>query len=176
MASRGCSSIADDFVAGVDSRRARVVSREPASSRIDAFGITDEDQLSSGSFTSARNAPGTHSGGPLSPLITSTAIDGMRCAAERRAGRSALFFGLDFGRLLDDALAAIETIRGDAMTQMRLAGLRIDRQRGLRQRIVRTVHAALGRCLSTFLNGHGQSSSGELHLRFISSPSRANGF
>lgn len=37
-----------------------------------------------------------------------------------------LFFGLDFGRLLDDALAAIEAIRGDAVTQVRLTRLRVD--------------------------------------------------
>src|SRR5689334_14770019 len=66
-----------------------------------------------------------------------------------------LFFGLDFGRLLDDALAAIEAIRRDAMTQVGLTRLRIDRQRGLRQRVVGAMHAALGRRFTTFLNGHG---------------------
>jgi hypothetical protein len=40
------------------------------------------------------------------------------------------------GARLDDALAAIETIRRDAVTQVRFAGLGIDRQRRPGNRIV----------------------------------------
>ena len=66
-----------------------------------------------------------------------------------------LLFGLDFGGLLDDSLAAIEAVRRDAVTQVRLTRLRVDGQRGLRECVVRTMHAALGRRFATFLNGHG---------------------
>ena len=39
-----------------------------------------------------------------------------------------LFFGLDFGRFFDDALAAIKTVGSDAMTQVGFTRLRIDGQ------------------------------------------------
>src|SRR6185295_11306902 len=46
-------------------------------------------------------------------------------------------------------------VRSDAMAQVRLAGLRIDRQRGLAETVVRTMHAALRRRFTTLLNWHG---------------------
>src|SRR5258708_38495238 len=56
--------------------------------------------------------------------------------------------------LLDHAAAAVEAVGRDAMAQMALSGLRIDRQRRIFQPGVRAVHAALGRGLAAFLNGH----------------------
>ena len=56
--------------------------------------------------------------------------------------RGRLFLLFDFFRLLDYALAALETIRGDAMTQVGLTRLRIRRERRLREPVVRTMHAA----------------------------------
>src|SRR6478609_10851148 len=61
---------------------------------------------------------------------------------------------LGFRTRLDHALAAVETVGRDAMTQMRFSGLGIDRQRRLGNRIVRAVHAALGGSLATLLNWH----------------------
>src|SRR6188768_1997710 len=69
-----------------------------------------------------------------------------------REGR-ALFLGCVGGRF-DHTPAAVKTIRGDAMAQVRLAGLRVDRQGGLRDTIVRAVHSALGWSLATLLNWH----------------------
>ena len=68
-----------------------------------------------------------------SPLITSIAIGSTQALQVRRADGLAegLFLVVALGRLLDHALAAIEAIRGDAVTQVRLTRLRIDRQRGL---------------------------------------------
>ena len=68
----------------------------------------------------------------------------------RRRGLRALFLAVRLGLLLDDALAAIEAIRRDAMTQVLLARLWIDRQRRCRQSIMRTVHAALDGVLRLF--------------------------
>ena len=48
----------------------------------------------------------------------------------RRAPAQQLFFGLDFGRFFDDALAAIKTVRSDAVTQVGFTRLRIDGQAG----------------------------------------------
>lgn len=46
---------------------------------------------------------------------------------------------------LDDLLAAIESVRADVMTQVGFTGSRFHRQRLALQKIMRTVHAALGR-------------------------------
>src|SRR5688500_15335791 len=118
-----------------------------------------------GSVTRACSAPGMHSGAPLSPLITSTATDGMRYERSYSPAQQ-LFFGLDFGRFFDDAFAAIKTVGGDAVTQMCFTRLRINRQRGLRERVVRTMHTALRRGFATFLNGHGTNPLGRLLLAF----------
>ena len=87
-------------------RAQRRPAHEPA--RFDDFGVAHEDQLEGGiGGEGAAAPPGMHSGAPLSPLITSTAIDGMRY--ERKASPAPqLFFGLDFGRFFDDAFAAIK--------------------------------------------------------------------
>src|SRR5690606_30156847 len=73
--------------------------------------------------------------------------------ALRRSQRASLF-----ALGLDDLAAAVEAIRADVMAQMHFAGGRLDRQRGRGQRVVRTVHATLGRGLLVLLNGHGTDS------------------
>src|SRR5688572_1206021 len=55
----------------------------------------------------------------------------------------------------DDLLAAIEAVRRDAVARVRLARSRVDGQRRAAEAVVRTMHAALGRCLSALLNCHG---------------------
>src|SRR5690606_12693239 len=81
------------------------------------------------------------------------------------------------GPRLDHALAAIEAIGRDAVTQVRLAGLWVDRQRGLGDRIVRAVHAPLGGSLATLLDWHWCSLLTQLFDRpdFSRSPRAANG-
>jgi hypothetical protein len=66
-----------------------------------------------------------HSGAPLSPLITSTATDGIRYERGASPTRQ-LFFGLDFGRFFDNAFAAIKTVGSNAVTQVGFTRLRID--------------------------------------------------
>ena len=82
----------------------------PASAGSMTAGLPTRISSRAGSVASARSAPGMHSGAPLSPLITSTAIDAMRYERGERPAPQ-LFFGLDFGRFFDDAFAAIETVR-----------------------------------------------------------------
>src|SRR5215510_14980664 len=111
---------------------------------------------------STDTAAGTHTRGPWSPLMTSTAMVFMERESGATAGDGSWgrescaggrvrpppsVFGLLVARL-DHLLAAIVAIGGDAMTEVRLTRLRIDGQRRLAQRIVRAVHAALGRGLS----------------------------
>src|SRR6516164_2894518 len=81
----------------------------------------------------------------------STPIPGCRA----RDPHSVLVFGL--GGFLDHSPPAIETIGGDAVTQVSLTGLRIARQRRLCEPVMRAVHAASRRCLAAFLNGHGSA-------------------
>src|SRR6478752_3705678 len=145
--------------------RVRTPSARPASAGSMTEGSPTRISSRAGSVTRACSAPGIHSRAPLSPLITSTAIDGMRYERRRSSARR-LFFCLDFGRFFDDAFAAIKTVGSDAMTQVGFTRLRIDGQGGLRQRIVRTMHAALGRRFTTFLNGHGTNPLGRLLLAF----------
>jgi hypothetical protein len=82
-----------------------------------------------------------HSGAPLSPLITSTATDGMRYERSLPPAQQ-LFFGLDFGRFFDDAFAAIKTVGSDAVTQMGFARLRIDRHAASTARRVNDAYRA----------------------------------
>ena len=93
------------------SARARTAAGALASAGSMTRGLPTRISSRAGSATRARSAPGTHSGAPLSPLITSTAIDGMRYERGSSGPARQLFFGLDFGRFFDDALAAIETVR-----------------------------------------------------------------
>src|SRR4030095_7716310 len=121
----------------------------------DDFGFADEDEFEGGVGDQCAQRTGYAF---RRTAVTTHYVDGDgRHGKDRRGSgpRPELFFGLDFGRLLDDALAAIETVRGDAMTQVSLTRLRIHRQRGLAQAIVRTMHAALRRRFATLLNGHG---------------------
>src|SRR6185437_5477814 len=105
-------------------------------------------------------------------------------AVEGSTGDSSFrLFGL--GRLLDDALAAIETIGSDAVTQVSLTRLRVDRQGRFLETVVRTVHTARRGRLAAFLNGHlrllkkcaglKNALSRYFHLRFSNSASCANG-
>ena len=94
--------------------------------------------------------------------------DGDRPAAAKRCGRRMphgahgsrrTYSASGLSRRLDDFLAAIEAVRRDAMTRVRLARSRVDRQRRAAQAVVRAVHAALGRGLSALLNWHDYSLS-----------------
>ena len=68
-------------------------------------------------------------------------------------GRQALFVSLG----LQDLATAIETIGADVVTQMRFARGGFDSRRRVHQKIVRAVHAALGRGLLVLLNSHDDS-------------------
>jgi len=65
-----------------------------------------------------------------------------------RAGAELFAFGLD------DFAATIKAVGADMVTQMRFAGGRLDGQRRIGQKIVRTVHAALGRGFFVLLDSH----------------------
>jgi hypothetical protein len=54
----------------------------------------------------------------------------------------------------DDLLAAVIPGRADVMAQVDFACSRLDRERRIRQKIVRAVHAALGRRLLVLLDCH----------------------
>jgi hypothetical protein len=57
-------------------------------------------------------------------------------------------------RAFDHLLAAIETGRADVMTQVHLAGRRLDSQRQAGQESCAAMHAALGRGFLVLLNSH----------------------
>jgi hypothetical protein len=54
----------------------------------------------------------------------------------------------------DDLLAAVIPARADVMAQVDFAGGRLDRERRIRQKIVRAMHPALGRGLLVLLDCH----------------------
>jgi hypothetical protein len=58
---------------------------------------------------------------------------------------------------LEHFTAAIKAVRADVMTHMRFTGSRLNRQLRSNQKIVRTMHAALGRRLLVLLNSHDNS-------------------
>src|SRR3954470_12329724 len=58
---------------------------------------------------------------------------------------------------LEHLAAAIEAGRADVVAQVRLARGGLDGDAGGGDRVVRTVHAALGRRLLVLLDGHGGS-------------------
>src|SRR4051794_23579558 len=62
--------------------------------------------------------------------------------------------GSGVGLGLQDLAAAVEAARADMVTQVDLAGRRLDRDARCRDGVVRAVHAALGRRLLALLNGH----------------------
>jgi len=62
--------------------------------------------------------------------------------------------GCLFALGLDDLLAAVKAVGADVMAQVNLAGGGLDSQRGLAQRVVRTVHTALGGGFFVLLNCH----------------------
>src|SRR5579863_8478000 len=162
IASRGFSSMVTTWEAATIAARSRSAGAPPASSRSMSVASPMSSTLSCASSPSARSAPATYSRGSESPLITSIAIGSTLALcgpAQSGARGSALFLVFALGGLLDDALAAVEAIGRDAVTQMRLTGLRVGRQGGLGQTVVRAVHAAARRRLAAFLNGHGSNSS-----------------
>src|SRR5512139_1476386 len=106
----------------------------------------------SGNAARTSRAAGTATAAPWSPLMASTAIVSPAVMRGRDRGLFLAFLG---HRLLDDLLAAVETVRRDAMTQVRLAAGAVDRQRGALQGIVRPAHATRGGCLAALLNCHG---------------------
>jgi hypothetical protein len=59
-----------------------------------------------------------------------------------------------FALRLDDLLAAVKSVRADVVTQVRFASRRLYRQRRIGQKIMRPVHATLGRRLLILLNCH----------------------
>ena len=78
------------------------------------------------------------------------------CFWSRRAG----FYGYRVDKLLvvlglQDLATAIKPIRTDMVTQMRLARGRLDGQRWRCQKVMRTMHAALGRGFFVLLDSHG---------------------
>jgi hypothetical protein len=91
-------------------------------------------------------------------MITSHSINRYRY----RAGGAALYLqrkirqgSIVFG--LNDFFAAIKTIRADMVTQVRFSRRRLGCQRFGHEKIMRTVHAALGRGLLVLLNSHETS-------------------
>jgi len=58
---------------------------------------------------------------------------------------------------LENLFATIETVRADVVTHVRLAAGRFNRQLRGNQKIVRTMHATLGRGLFILLNSHDNS-------------------
>ena len=67
---------------------------------------------------------------------------------------------------LDDFFAAIETGRGNVVTQMSFASGRLDSQRGGAKEVMSTVHATLGRGLFVLLNGHFLTPKKSVRLTF----------
>ena len=65
--------------------------------------------------------------------------------------------GILFCRAFGDLLATVVARGADVMAQMNLSGRRLDSQRRIGQKIVRTAHATLGRGLLVLLNGHDYS-------------------
>jgi hypothetical protein len=55
---------------------------------------------------------------------------------------------------LQDLFAAVKTIRRNVVTQMGLAGGRLDSQRRIGQKVVSAMHATLGWGLLVLLNSH----------------------
>jgi len=71
-----------------------------------------------------------------------------------RCRRSSGFVS-DFCSLqLDHALATVETVGSDVMTQVRFARRRVDRQRRCAQRVMSTAHAAAGTGFLRFCDSH----------------------
>ena len=78
------------------------------------------------------------------------------CCWSRRAG----FYGYREDKLfvvlgLQDLATAIKAIRADMVTQMGFTRRRFNGQRGRCQKIMRTMHAALGRGFLVLLDSHG---------------------
>src|SRR5438309_1217958 len=108
----------------------------------------------SGVASRNRNDAATVTGGPWSPPIASTAIvtcigsmrtrqwpDAKRvCVWAHGSGPPGRETRLDVGLGLDDLLAPIVTARADVVTPMHFAGDRLDRERGIGQKIVRAMH------------------------------------
>ena len=111
IASRGCSDMPTTLAAGcTDSARAHA-GGAPRQRGFDDCGVTHEDQLEGG----IGGERAQRAGNALRRTAVATHhIDGdrrMRYERGAEAPQPELFFGLDFGRFFDDALAAIKTVR-----------------------------------------------------------------
>src|SRR6056297_841 len=160
-ASPGGSSMATTWLAGWMLTRARRRSDRFSSSGAISSGKPTSIASSSGCRRSTASAADTGTAGALSPPMASIArvnACDMKTARGLQAGRPALrrplFLVLDRDGL-EHLLAAIETVRGNVVTTMRLAAGRVDRQRRLAERIVRAQHVALRGTLSILLYSHG---------------------
>jgi len=67
---------------------------------------------------------------------------------------------------LDDFFTAVETSRGNVVTQVGFARGRLDSQRGSGQKVMSAVHATLGRGLFVLLNGHFVTPKKSVRLTF----------
>jgi hypothetical protein len=104
-------------------------------------------------------------------VITPHAINGNAGCHGKIKGRRLIKNRLPFierllALALDDFFAAVETSRGNVMTQMGFAGGRLDGQRGCGQEVMSTVHATLGRGLFVLLNGHFLTPKKSVRLAF----------
>jgi len=86
---------------------------------------------------------------PTEPASGRSEVMPLGCAiGQPKAGE------LLFAFCLDDFFAAIEPVRADVMAKVRFARRRLHRQRGIGQKIMRPVHAALGRRFLVLLDCH----------------------
>src|SRR5258706_90024 len=96
------------------------------------------------------------------------------CLAE--FGRRSRLFAADapvailFALGLQDLLAAVVAARTDVVTQVDLAGGRLDCERGIAQKIVGAVHAALGGRLLVLLDCHVKAPSPYIAARCTQAP------
>jgi hypothetical protein len=138
----------------------RVLAFTGASTRLRPFDSAAGYEPASGAKHFLTGRPQILSLAALSEALT--VWEGVDMAAVRRKSVALTSLFIDrvehecggFGLRLDHALAAVEPVGRDAMAQVRLSGLGVDRQRRLGNRIVRAVHAALGGSLATLLNWH----------------------
>src|SRR3546814_10171212 len=85
---------------------------------------------------------------------------GQRCrGCENIRSAATLFVGLG----LQDLAATIEAVGADVVAQMGFAGGGLDRGGRIDQKIVRAVHATLGRGLLVLLNSHEDRKSTRLN-------------
>src|SRR5690606_5212935 len=118
---------------------------------LDRFALADQQQPDVGNLFQEVERRGH---GDRQAVVTTHAVDSdaYRHARARGCGASLLV-----GFRLHHFLAAIKTVRADVVAPVHFAGGRLDRKRGIREEVVRAVHAALGRRLLVLLDGHDGS-------------------